>query len=217
MPATATVATTVLSYFSPTKSPFYSVTSFCAVALVLLTNVDKFIILYLPIVAVTLICTVLSFNSTPEFTAEEYNNQIKFSRSLGISVGILCLASHGRFFEMPDEPTTADSALFWIGYIAGSAQSFLFLLYVFIFHNYASKQRGVNLVQLSLIVSTYLIASTATNILFGTSDFSTNQNVIVVTLYGLWALSAAFIGRYLVQNFRLAAPRDAVSIQSLPD
>lgn len=136
IPAGAAIAATVFSYFSPTKSPFYSIITFSAVALGLAAEVPiDFLKIYVPVTVVTLISTPLSFNSKPDFTAEEYNNQIKFSRSLGISVAVICLVCHGRYFpEIQDDGNfSAAPPFFWIGYIAGVTQSFMYLLYIFYF------------------------------------------------------------------------------------
>ena len=76
----AAIATTVFSYFSPTKSPFYTVIAFGAVALILSIeiNADYSLLIFIPICVVLLVTTFLSFRSTSDITATEYNNQIKF-------------------------------------------------------------------------------------------------------------------------------------------
>lgn len=210
IPAAATIATTIFGYFSPTKSPFYAVITFSAFGLVLSKDVSvHFFAVSVPIILILLVSTVLSFKDQSNFTSDEYNNQIKFSRSLGISVAVLCLVFLGK--EFTDDEGNSTHWSVWVGYVASVVQSLMYLLYIFIFHNYESRQRGVNIIQISLITSTYLVSATATSTMYADSDII--MSTILGTLYGLWALCTAFMFRYLARNFRLAKPADALPLK----
>lgn len=209
IPTAASLATTIFGYFSPSKSPYYAVITFGALGLVLSKDVSvHFYAVCVPVILVLFVSTVLSFRNRPDFTSEEYNNQIRFSRSLGISVAILCLVFLGRNFA-EDESGNPPHWSIWFGYAASVIQSLVYLSYIFIFHNYDARQRGVNIIQISLVTSTYLIAATTTSILYANSE--AHMLTILGTLYALWALCIAFVMRYLARNFRLEIPADAIS------
>ncbi len=218
LPAATALAATIFSYFSPTKSPFYTVISFGALGLALAVEVEaNFDLVFVPICAVLLVSTVLAFRNAPDFSAEEYNNQIKFARSFGISAAILCLVFLARELE-PIAPEgdgpPQNHWWFWAGYAAGLAQAAVFLLYIFIYHNFEARQRGVNLIQMSLIISTYLIAATYVSVEHFRDADERAPNSVLIALYGLWALCAAFMLVYLLRNFRLAMPADAAPLGS---
>lgn len=218
LPAATALAATIFSYFSPTKSPFYTVISFGALGLVLAVEVEaNFDLVFVPICAVLLVSTLLSFRNAPNFSAEEYNNQIKFARSFGISAAILCLV----FLAREVEPIAPDGGgdprnhwWFWAGYATGLTQAAIFLLYIFIYHNYDSRQRGVNVIQMSLIISTYLIAATYVSVEHYRDIEESAPNRVLIALYVYWGLCALFMLVYLLRNFRLAMPADAAPLGS---
>ena len=212
MPVSALpIVTTIFTYFSPTKSPYYAVISFGTAALVMAREVHEsnWLIVYLPIFLTLFMSAVLSLRSRPEFTSEEYNNQLRFARSFGVSSAVLCLAYAALNVESYDqEGELVNRWFFWSSYFISLAQTILFLLFIFIYHNYDSRQTGQNFIQLALVTASFLIGATYTV----AQDFEPEQARHVVTLlslYGLWGICALYLGFYLVRNFRLMAPRDA--------
>ena len=218
LPAATALAATIFSCFSPTKSPFYTVVSFGALGLALAVEVEaNFDLVFTPICAVLLVSTGLAFRNAPDFSAEEYNSQIKFARSFGISAAILCLV----FLAREVEPVTPEGNgapenhwWFWAGYAAALAQAAIFLFYIFIYHDYEARQRGVNGIQMSLIISTYLIAATYVSVEHYRDAGEHAPNSVLIAFYVLWALCALFMLVYLLRNFRLAMPADAAPLGS---
>ncbi|WP_193368241.1 hypothetical protein [Pelagibius marinus] len=210
------IVTTVFSYFSPTKSPYYAVISFGTVGLVLARNINEtnWLIIFLPIYLTLLVSTVLSLRSRPEFTSEEYNNQLRFARSFGISSAILCLAFTGlRVESFDDQGELVNRWFFWSGYLVSLLQIVVFLLYIFIYHNYDARQSGRNFIQISLVTSSFLIGATYTV----TERFDSESTPFLATLlglYALWTICIAYLTLYLAQNFQLVAPEDATPQRS---
>ena len=105
---------------------------------------------------------------------------------------------------------------FWAGYAATLAQALMFLLYIFIYHNFEARQRGVNLIQMSLVTSTYLISATVVSCTYGTlilklesDELGLEIGRVLITCYIFWFLCTIFMWHYLCRNFRLAVPDDA--------
>lgn len=211
--AAVSIATTVFGYFSPTKSPYYAIIAAGTGALIYSREVHdlNWVIIFVPVVGVLAVSTLLSFFSSPSFTSEEYNNQLKFARSFGISSAIICLVyaaiEIGPEASTQGESTTYENTWYFMtSYAVCLMQLLLFLLYIFVFHNYESKQKGQNFVQLSLVVSTFLIGATYAAT---TYDAGMKDDAVLVSLYALWLCCAGFLSVYLVRNIRLAPPMDA--------
>ena len=94
-------------------------------------------------------------------------------------------------------------------------QILIFFLYIFIYHNYESTQRGINFVQLSLVISTFLIGTAFVGAEYTMSStsllISDHGPVVLVSLALLWLVCAAKLALYLVRNFKMAPPTDAVT------
>lgn len=213
------IVTTVFSYFSPTKSPYYAVISFGTAGLVLAREINQmnWLIVFLPIYLTLLVSTVLSLRSRPEFTSEEYNNQLRFARSFGISSAILCLAFTGlRVESYDDQGDLVNRWFFWSGYFVCLAQMVVFLLYIFIYHNYDARQTGRNFIQLTLVTSSFLIGATYTVTEYFDAE-STPHLVTLLGLYALWAICIAYLSLYLAENFQLEPPQDATPQRSPPE
>lgn len=213
------IVTTVFSYFSPTKSPYYAVISFGTVGLVLARQINEtnWLIIFLPIYLTLLVSTILSLRSRPEFTSEEYNNQLRFARSFGISSAILCLVFTGlRVESFDDQGVLINRWFFWSGYFVCLAQIVVFLLYIFIYHNYDAHQAGRNFIQITLVTASFLIGSTYT--VTQRFDPETTQHLATLLgLYALWLICIGYLTAYLVQNFKLAPPPDAAPQGSLSE
>jgi magnesium-transporting ATPase (P-type) len=215
----ASIATTVFAYFSPTKSPYYAVIAFGTGALVMtrFVPVHNWAITFWPVVLVLAASTLLSFLSRPAFTSEEYNNQLKFARSFGISSAVLCLV----WVSTAVEPGVVKGAgqgapkslenhwYYWVVYAMAIAQILIFLLYIFIFHNYDARQKGKNFIQLSLVIATLLIGASYAASTYRVYDDRPYDYAVVIALAALWSMCALNLGYYLARNFKLAPPADA--------
>lgn len=213
------IVTTVFSYFSPTKSPYYAVISFGTAGLVLAREINEtnWLIIFLPIYLTLLVSAILSLRSRPEFTSEEYNNQLRFARSFGISSAILCLVFTGlRVESFDDQGEFVNRWFFWSGYFVSLAQIVVFLLYIFIYHNYNARQTGRNFIQMTLVTSSFLIGATYT--VTERFDPETPQHLVTLLgLYALWAICISYLTLYLAQNFTLVPPQDATRQESPPE
>lgn len=208
MSGAAGVATNLFSYFSPVKSPYYTVIVVSSMCLVLAKSIGapNFYFIFIPITLVLLISTVLSILSAPNFTAADYNAQIIFARSSGISSAIGCLVALGLNFTPNKQSDLIIDWQFWVTYICGIAQILTFLFYIFIYHNFEEKAQGRNFVQICLVASTYLIAATymATQL----KAAGTNGQLILATFYLLWACNWMFLVAYAARHVQLIRPRN---------
>lgn len=212
------IVTTVFSYFSPTKSPYYAVISFGTAGLVMAREVNEvnWFIVYLPIFLTLLASTVLSLRSRPEFTSDEYNNQLRFARSFGVSSAVICLAYAALNVESYTESgELVNRWFFWTSYFVSLAQTVVFLLFIFIYHNYDSRQTGQNFIQLTLVTAAFLIGATYT--VSEGFDPETSQHVVtLLSLYVLWGICSLYLALYLLQNFKLVMPQDAAPQGAIP-
>ncbi len=187
-PATS-FASTILSYFSPTKSPFYSVIAFGTIALILtcerLEKVNWFWV-SLPVFAVLALSAVLSFKYVTVFEPGEGEDQLRFARSFSISSALLT-------FVITARETQQDSLAFWANYDACLAQIVTFLMYTWVRSESAEEQHKLNFVQFALITATFLIGASYANAQYASrvteklAQPSTERYLVVaVSLYGLW-------------------------------
>lgn len=75
-------ATTILSYFSPSKSPFYSVIAFGTISIILSCTqirTDYWYWISIPIFAVLTLCTILSLTDRTVFENEQGEDQLRFA------------------------------------------------------------------------------------------------------------------------------------------
>ncbi len=213
---TASIATTVFAYFSPTKSPYYAVIAFGTGALVSTRQVVdvNWAITFWPVVFVLAASTILSFLSRPAFTSTEYNNQLKFARSFGMSSAVLCVVWVSitvEPYEIEAQPENMVNAwYYWVVYAMALGQMIIFLAYIFIFHNYDARQKGKNFIQLSLVISTLLIGASYAASTF--EESRAHDYAGLIALAALWAMCAVNLGIYLLRNFKLAPPADALEI-----
>lgn len=209
--AVASTASTVFSYFSPVKSPYYLIITVGTIALVATRwiSAPSWALVFVPVFLVLFVSTVLALRSSSDFTAEDYNVQLRFARSTGISTAMSCLVYLG--FQLPPEscqPAPGECSMiwyFWTGYTACILQLVIFLTYVFVYNNYNSFRSGRNFVQVTLILCVYLIGMTIVSVNFTDSH---RASASLGALYILWLIGAVYISGYLVRNFRLMPPTD---------
>lgn len=219
--AAASIASTVFSYFSPAKSPYYAVIAFgvSGASATLAIHNANFLLVFVPIAFVILVCTVLSLTdraTQPTFTDEDYNSQLRFARSVSISVSLLCLVWAG--IEIRPDLATGHRWWFWLIYTSTIMQAGAFLLYIFIFHKHRANSKGKNFIQLCLIMSTFQIGCTFVSVQIGHNEGSNFEDHMIVMLffYVMWGLCISDICRYLAHNFRLAPPVDAETGDPVP-
>jgi hypothetical protein len=92
--AVVSYASNLFSYLSPTRSPYYATTVACVVALCWTFAVGRgaWIALYVPIAVLLVILTLFTLRS-PKFwfNRSEYNDQLKFARSLAVTSSVVCV------------------------------------------------------------------------------------------------------------------------------
>ena len=154
--AALSFGTTVLSYFSPTKSPFYAVIVFSALGVIGAAKIDgNWAIVYAPIATVLIIATFLALKTRPDLEFDEYDSQIKFARALGLSVSVLCMVYVG----LTVQPDSGNNAwYFWLAYLIALYQMMIFALHMCLYANLKVRPVRMNLVQLALISSALLVA-----------------------------------------------------------
>lgn len=208
-----TFASTVFSYFSPTKSPFYSVIAFGTVAIVLTEPIQKnWWLTVLPLAVLLVFATILSFKDRPEFDVKEYNDQIKFSRAFGLSTAVLCFVFVAREIA-PSSENGDNSWLFWVGYATALYQIVVFLFYTYVYANTESKPLNKNFIQLALITSTYLIGSTYCAIQsYKQGGDGLHYIVILSVLYVLWAATMTIWTIHLGKTIKIVTPEDAEQV-----
>ena len=217
--AATSVATTIFSYFSPAKSPYYAVIAFgvTGISFSVVQSNQNFMLVFVPVAVIVAFCTALSLSdksNQPEFTQEDYNSQLRFARSVGISVSILCLVWAGKTITPQAEENLG--WWFWLIYATTLIQAAAFLLYIFIFHRHNTSNKGINLIQLCLIVSTFQIGCAFISALIRTPHEQNEEIMVLIFYYVMWGLCMLHIGRYLMRNFKLMPPTDAELGQSDP-
>lgn len=151
-------ATTLVQYFSPTKSPFYPIVAMTVVALEWSVEVrGNWSAIFWPLVMVLMISTTLAFLNRPDFDEREYNDQVKFARAAGVSSGVLCLTWLAvSIAPYPAQPNYHYWTVYWCCII----QAAVLLLYTFVYFNKEVVPHTVNFVQLALMTATFIVGAT---------------------------------------------------------
>lgn len=212
--AATSFAQTVFSYFSPTKSPYYSVIAFATTSLVISAPISyNWFIVYFPIVLLLAYSTLLSVFDQPVFEEKEYDDQIKFSRAFSLSTAVICLVFMALEIESNVEDKS-NSWNFWVGYFACLIQLIIFAFYAYVYANLQAKPIYRNFVQLALITSTYLIGLTYANTLYAEVDIDSESYghyyYTFLTLSFLWAATILIWLHHLKRSivFQVLVPDD---------
>lgn len=215
--AATSFAQTVLAYFSPTKSPYYSVIAFATTALAMSAPISmNWEIIFFPIVMLLFYCNYLSIFDRPDFEEKEYDDQIKFSRAFSLSSAVLCLVFVGLKIE-PDKEALVNNWHFWVGYLTCISQVSLFCIYAYVYANLQTKPVSRNFVQLALITSTYLIGLTYANIAYDNASPDSETRLhflyLLITLCLLWLSTMLVWLIHLKKSivFKFITPEDAKS------
>ncbi len=190
------VASSLLNYFSPTRSPYYTVAVASCVSLAWICDVksqSQWLILAVPAFVVAGMTLWLSFDAKNTLTASEHAEQLRFARSTSISFAVLSLAFGGK--HIADSGAAHVSYFYWtFGFC--SAQIAVFLVFC-----WALNREGTlpgsnrNYVQLTLLTSAFLV-DTVTNLALASSE-SVDESVqhhlwTTKGLAVLWGLCVLF-------------------------
>jgi hypothetical protein len=237
--AAVSYASSVFAYFSPTRSPHYATTVAAVIALCLTFALDRgaWLALYVPMTI--LLLSLLGFTIwSPKywFSRSEYNDQLKFSRSLAVTSSIACatfliLSKHTLLGNGSGGGTICSSAncsfvsiANLIIYLICLAQIVLFLMYEFVFGRFDERVRLAeqpsedggkgtvghlaerNYVQLSLVMSTYLAGMTT--IVDYAKENSAFLDLLLALFVVLWLICGSTVLMFVLANFNLQRPRD---------
>jgi len=202
-------AATIMSYFSPTKSPFYSVIAFGTVALLLsCEKIEKvgWLWVSVPIFLVLALSGALSFKNHTSFKEGEGEEQLRFARSFSISSALLT-------FVLTARATEQVPLAFWANYDACLAQIAVFLLYVWARSDTSEKQEELNFVQFALITATFLIGASYGSAQYASAllaepatAYADRYLIASAGLYLLWFLFLLVWIKHLMTLIRVQIP-----------
>jgi heme/copper-type cytochrome/quinol oxidase subunit 4 len=204
-------ATTVLSYFSPSKSPFYGVIAFATVSSLLACDeleTIPWLWVAIPTYAVLAICTKLSFRNRTSFLEGEGEEQLKFARSFSLSSCIIT-------FVLTARETQHVNISFWANYAACISQITVFLLYTWARSESSEEQKSLNFVQFALVTATLLIGASYGNAQYASavsqkvaSSSAEHYFITATGLYLLWACLLFIWIRHLMKLIKIYIPHD---------
>ncbi|WDG77371.1 hypothetical protein PUP68_21385 [Pseudomonas chlororaphis] len=213
MSAVVSIVSTIFSYFSPAKSPFYAVIAFGTTSLVFACyRLSPFgwWLIYIPLVLVLCIALKLSLKDRAVFTESESSEQIRFARSFSVSVAMLTLVYTAREVDGYD-------IQFFMNYAVCIFQIIVFLLYTWARSHIEERIDGENFVQICLITSTFLIGASYANTEFigCLASRADEPNVDILckkffivssTLYAMWVVCIVFWIRHLSSLIKIHIP-----------
>jgi hypothetical protein len=97
--AIESAGSSLLNYFSPTRSPYYTVAVAACFALAWVAEVDdkgQWLYLAIPSFVVASMTLYLSFDAKNVLTEAEHAEQLRFARSTSISAAVVSLSIAGR-------------------------------------------------------------------------------------------------------------------------
>lgn len=210
-PATS-FATTILSYFSPARSPFYGVIAFGTVALILSAEkIDKmpWLLVAVPIFGVLLLSLAFSLKFRPNFEEGQGEDQLMFARSFAISSALLTFVLTARSVEEND-------LAFWANYLVCLAQVVVFLAYAWARSQSTEEQVQFNFVQFALISIAFLVGASYSNVEYvqlvareaeQDAPDAGRYFMVATGLYVLWFLALIRWVKHLATLIRVEIPR----------
>ena len=157
-----------LEYFRPTRSPYLLVVLFGLGGLIAaswmfqseLSLRFEYFLLAIPIVVVLTVLTLFVFfhttTASADLTSEQIDEQLKFSRSICISTGILCLVI--GCWRAATEPL--ENWIFNLHYIFCIIQIVAFVVYSAARLRYEEPSTSLNHFQIALVTASFLVAAT---------------------------------------------------------
>lgn len=158
----------LIGYLSPSKSPIAFVTFIGVISLLVsaaLLTENRWQLVAYPIYGVLVLAVLLSFKVQTKFKKNEHNDQLRFTRSFGISGGLICLVYLG--FQLAD----FDQEFGW-GYAISLTHLCVFLLYTYAKTKEEESRDGINYGQLILITTLFLIGGSYA---LSSSTYDTND------------------------------------------
>lgn len=212
------VASSLLNYFSPTRSPYYTVAVASCVALAWVcdvTSLSQWLVLAVPAFIVAGMTLWLSLDAKNTLTASEHAEQLRFARSTSISFAVLSLAFAGKYIAMQDSGGTHLSYFYWAFGLC-SVQIVVFLVFC-----WALNREGIlpgshrNYVQLTLLTSAFLVDSVTNLALASTESSESSQHHLWTTkgLAVLWGLCVLFWLLQLKGVIKFVRPESAQEAQ----
>jgi hypothetical protein len=190
----------VLDYFSPSKSPHYSVIVAGSVALVLSCEgipQPRWWLVAIPVFLVVAVSLALSFeNKAPK---EGHKDQLLFARSLSVSGALLSLV-------LTEKEVGSLAWAFFSTYASCLAQLVAFLFYIWFRNIDPEEGKDFNFVQLALETTTLLaVASWSAAAQKGISDPDTllRYRLVQIGLLILWAACITYWFRHLTGLVRI--------------
>src|SRR5579859_2988263 len=98
-------ATSLFNYFSPTRSPYYTIVLAACAGMFYacdITNRTLWLAIFIPVFAVAALSLYLSIDSANTLNKQEHEEQLRFSRSTCISVAVIALAFAGRSIALDE-------------------------------------------------------------------------------------------------------------------
>lgn len=213
MSAVVSIVSTIFSYFSPAKSPFYAVIAFGTTSLVFACyKLSPFgwWLIYIPLAFVLCIALKLSLKDRAVFSDTESSEQIRFARSFSVSVAMLALVYTAREVDGHD-------IQFFTSYAVCILQIIVFLLYTWARSHIEESIDGENFVQICLITSTFLIGASYANTEYVgcLARYADEPNIetlckkffiVSFTLYAMWMACIIFWIRHLASLIKIHIP-----------
>jgi len=151
----ASAAGSLFEYFSPTKSPYYTIGIAASFALAYVSDVEGmgfWLTLAIPAYLVAALTFILSLKSINTLTPEEHAGQLRFARSTCISTAVLSLAYFGEKIAHP-----INRSVFIVNAVFCCAQIALFLTYNWAYNKQRLAEADRNYVQITLLTSAFLV------------------------------------------------------------
>jgi uncharacterized membrane protein len=203
--ATIESANTIFTYFSPAKSPYYSIGLASCVGLFYACDIPvrgMWLWVSVPVFLVTFLTLLLSIDSKNNLTEAEHAEQLRFSRSTCISVAVLALSFGGK-----DIASKGASQMF---NFTVTVSICCIQIAIFLIFNWALNKRDLptvdrNYVQITLLTSAFL-GDTCVNLAYATHAGDADSGVTKYhqdTAYALGTLWAFCIVFWIVTLVRL--------------
>lgn len=188
---TLPVVSNLVNYFSPTRSPYYTVALAACFALAWVCDVTRhglWLMLAVPAFLVAVMSLWLSFDAKNVLTEADHAEQLRFARSTSISAAVLALAMAGKNIA---QPGSAEPILIYFYWVFGCC---LLQILLFVFFSWALNKEGRlsganrNYVQLTLLTSAFLV-DTCINLALaaGEKDETTQHHAWTASALGvLW-------------------------------
>jgi hypothetical protein len=212
------ISNTILSYFNPSKSPFYGVIAFGTTSLIMSCQEIESSLWWavaIPIWLVLAIAFLLSLNDRHVFEPGQHEDQLRFARSFCISSALLAVVLTARQVDQ-------NLSMFWTSYAFCFVQVLVFLLYAWA-RSRTEEPVAMNFVQFALITCSLLIGASYALGSYAIAMEETDADAAVAGnaleflyaatgLYALWSLCIIRWIRHLLTLIVIQIPQQAPAI-----